>query len=181
MKEAVAIILLFLLYSTPSWAETYDQWVENCRSYKDVAVWLNHNFRYEKDRNGDGQPFSKGNKKWPSLQRLEETFRYRCGYTLDASLFARETLNRINPDYRAEIIYLSLERSQAHYLCGFFLGGNLFVMDYGNLHENMIGTHGPFENLDEYVQIFYFRRHPHQKGPQAYHFGLPSVHSSKAR
>jgi hypothetical protein len=181
MKEAISIILFFLLSSTPSWAETYDQWVESCRSYKDVAVWLNHNFRYEKDQNGDGQLFSQGNKKRPRIQRLEEIFRYRCGCTLDASLFARETLNRINPDYRAEIIYLSPDRSQAHYLCGFFLGENLFIMDYGNLYENMIGTHGPFKNLDHYVHLFYFRRHPHQKKPQVYHFGFPSVHSSKAR
>ena len=180
MKEAIAIILFFLLSPIPSWAETYDQWVENCRSYKDVAVWLNDHFRYEQDRNGNGQPFSQENKKRLRIQRLEEIFRFRCGCTLDASLFARETLNRINPDYRAEIIYVSLDRSQAHYLCGFFLGGNLFVMDYGNLYENMIGTHGPFKNLDHYVQIFYFPRHPSQKKPQVYHFGSPSVHSSKA-
>jgi hypothetical protein len=181
MKEAIAILLFFLLSSTPSWAETYNQWVENCRSYKDVALWLNHHFRYEKDRNGDGQASSQGTRKRPRTQRLEEIFRSRCGCALDASLFARETLNRINPDYRAEIIYLSLDRSQAHYLCGFFLGENLFIMDYGNLYENMIGTHGPFKTLDHYVQIFYFRRHPHQKKPQVYHFGFPSAHSSKAR
>jgi hypothetical protein len=181
MKEAIAIILLFLLSPTPSWAETYVQWVQNCRSYKDVAVWLNHNFRYEKDGNGDGQPFSQGNNNRPRIQRLEEIFRYPCGCSLDASLFARETLNRINPDYRAEIIYLSLDRSQAHYLCGFFLGGNLFVMDYGNPHERMIGTHGPFRNLNHYVQIFYSRGHPPHQKPRVYHFGFPSVPSSKGR
>jgi hypothetical protein len=178
MKKAIAIILFFFLSSPPSWAETYNEWVENCRSYKDVALWLNHHFRYEKDRNGDGQPFSKGNKKRPGIQRLEEIFQSRYGCTLDASLFAKDTLNRINPDYRAEIIYLSLDRSQAHYLCGFILGENLFIMDYGNLYENMIGTHGPFKNLDHYVHLFYFRWHPHQKKPQVYHFGFPS---SKAR
>jgi len=181
MKKAIAIILFFLLSSTPSWAETYHQWVENCSSYKDVAVWLNHHFRYEKDQNGDGQLFSQGNKKRLGNQRLKEIFRSRSGCTLEASVFARETLNRINPDYRAEIIYLSLGRSQAHYLCGFFLGENLFIMDYGNFYENMIGTHGPFKNLDDYVQIFYFRRHPLHKKPPVYHFGFPSVHSSKAR
>lgn len=181
MKEAIAIILLFLLSPTPSRAETYDEWVENCRSYKDVAVWLSQNFQYAKDPNGNGHPFSQGNKKRPKIQSLEKTFRYRSGSTLDASFFARETLNRINPDYRAEIIYLSLDRWQAHYLCGFFLGENLFVMDYGNPYEKMIGTFGPFRNLDDYVQIFYFPRHPHHKKPQAYHFGFPSVHSSKAR
>jgi len=181
MKKVIAIILFFLLSSTPSWAETYHQWVENCSSYKDVAVWLNHHFRYEKDRNGNGQPFSRGHKKRSGIQKLEEIFRSRCGGTLDASLFARETLNRINPDYRAEIIYLSLDRSEANYLCGFFLGEKLFIMDYGNLYENMIGTHGPFKNLDHYIHLFYFRRHPHQKKPLVYHFGFPSAPSSKAR
>ena len=181
MKQAITLIFFFLLAPAPSWAETYDKWVEKCGSYKDVAEWLNHNFRYEQDRNGDGQPFSRGNNKRPRIQGPEETFRYRCGCPLDASLFAKETLNRINPDYRAEIIYLSLDRSRVHYLCGFFLGGKLFVMDYGNPHENMTGTHGPFENLDDYVKTFYFHRHPYQKRPQAYHFGFPSVNSSRAR
>ena len=181
MKPVIALILFFLFAPAPSWAETYDKWVEKCGTYKDVAEWLNNNFRYEQDRNGDGQPFSKGNNKRAKIQGLEETFRYRCGGTLDAALFTRETLNRINPDYRAVVIYLSLDRSQVHYLCGFFLGGKLFVMDYGNPHENMIGTHGPFENLDDYAQNFYLRRNPYHKRPQAYRFGFPSIYSSKAR
>ncbi len=181
MNQAIVLILFFLLAPVPSWAETYDKWVEKCGSYKDVAEWLNHNFRYEQDRNGNGEPSSKENHKRPWVQGPEETFRYRCGCPLDASLFARETLNRIRPDYRAEIVYLSLDLSEVHYLCGFFLGGKLYVMDYGNPHENLIGTHGPFENLDDYVKRFYFPRHPYQKRPQAYHFGFPPVHSLKAR
>jgi len=181
MKQAIALLLFFLLSPAPSWAETYEKWVERCGSYKDVAAWLNHNFRYEQDRNGDGKAFSKGNNSHSRIQSPKETFRYRCGCPLDASFFARETLNRINPDYRAEIIYLSLDRSQAHYLCGFFLGGKLFVMDYGNPHENMTGTHGPFRDLDDYVKRFYLHRHPYQKRPLAYHFGFPSAHSSKVR
>jgi len=181
MKQAIALILFFLLAPAPCWAETYEKWVEKCGSYKDVAEWLNRNFRFEQDQNGDGQPVSKGNKKRARVQGVEETFRYRCGAALDAALFARETLNRINPDYRAAIIYLSSDRSQVHYLCGFFLGGKLFVMDYGNPHENMIGTHGPFENLADYAQNFYLRRNPYQKKPQDYHFGFSAVHSPRAR
>jgi hypothetical protein len=181
MKPAIALILFFLLAPAPSRAETYNKWVEKCGSYTDVAAWLNQNFRYEQDRNGNGQPFSKGTSKRPRIQTPEETFRCRCGGTLDASIFAKETLNRINPDYRAVVIYLSLDRSQTHYLCGFFLGGKLFVMDYGNPYENMMGTNGPFENLDDYAKNFYLRRNPAQKKPPAYGFAFPSVSLPKAR
>ncbi len=181
MKHATALILFLLVFEPPSWAETYDQWVSNCMSYRDVAVWLNDNFRYEPDRSGESRASGKAGRKQLTMKEREETFRYRTGCSLEASLFARETLNRISPDYRAEIIHLSLERSPVHYLCGFYVGERLFVMDYGNPRENLIGTFGPFEDLNDYLQRFWLKRlRPPSKAIRCA-FGMASVLPSKPR
>jgi hypothetical protein len=181
MKHATALILFLLLFPPSSWAETYDQWVANCRSYKDVAAWLNDNFRYDPDRSGKSQTSGKTGRKQLTMKGREETFQYRTGGSLEASLFARETLNRINPDYRAEIIHLTLDRSPVHYLCGFHLGGRLFIMDYGNPEENLIGTHGPFADLNDYLQRFYLK--PHRAPAKAVRcaFGMGPVLPAKPR
>jgi hypothetical protein len=181
MKHAAALILFLLLFPPPSWAETYDQWAANCRSYKDVAAWLNDNFRYDPDRSGESRTFGKVNKKPSAMKVNEETFRYRTGCSLEASLFARETLNRINPDYRAEIIHLSLDRSPVHYLCGFYLGERLFVMDYANPEESLLGTHGPFEDLNDYLQKFYLKRHRAPSKAIRCAFGMGPVLPAKPR
>jgi hypothetical protein len=179
MKHAASLILFLLLSQTPSWAETYDHWVANCRSYKDVASWLNDNFRHDPDRSG--QPHGKAGRKQLSVKGKEEIFRYRAGCSLDASLFAKETLNRINPDYRAKLIYLSGDRSPVHYLCGFYVGERLFIMDYWNPQENLIGTHGPFEDLNDYLQRFYLKRHRPSSKAIRCSFGMAPVLPSPPR
>jgi hypothetical protein len=180
MKHVTALILFFLLIPIPSWAETYDKWVEKCISYKDVAEWLNGNFRYDQFRDGESRLPRKASEKHSKVQAPEETFRYRTGGSLDAALFARETLNRINPDYRARIIHLSAGRSLVHYLCGFNLGGRLFVMDYGDPQEKMIGTHGPFEDLNDYAERFYLNYYPQHRNLLSCHFGVPPRTPSKS-
>lgn len=173
MKHFPALILFFLLIPAPSWAQTYQRWVEECHSYKDVALWLNGNFRYDQARDGENRLPPKTGEKPPKIQAPEETFRYRTGGSLDAALFARGTLNRINPDYRARIIHIAPDRTHVHYLCGFYLGGKLFVMDYGNSQENLIGTHGPFENLKDYVQRFYLKHQLQHQSLFGCSFGFP--------
>lgn len=181
MKHVTAMIFFLLLFQPPLWAETYDQWVLNCRSYRDVAEWLNDNFRYEPDRFGESRTSGKAGRKPLTMKEREGIFRYRTGCSFEASLFARETLNRINPDYRAEIIHLSLGRSQVHYLCGFYVGERLFVMDYGNPQENLIGTHGPFEDLNDYLRRFYLKRQRAPSRAIRCAFGLGPALPSKVR
>jgi len=173
MKHFPALILFFLLIPTPSWAETYEKWVEGCASYKDVAQWLNGNFRYDQFRDAESRLPRKSGEKPTRIQAPEATFRSRTGGSLAAALFARETLNRINPDYRARIIHIAPNRTHVRYLCGFYLGGKLFVMDYGNSQEQLIGTHGPFENLKDYVQRFYLKHLPQHQNLLSCSFGFP--------
>jgi hypothetical protein len=173
MKHFPALILFFLLIPTPSWAETYEKWVEECHSYKDVAQWLNGNFRLDQIRDGQSRTPRNTGEKPPRVQAPEETFRHRTGSSLDAALFARKTLNRINPDYRARIIHIAPDRTHVHYLCGFYLGGRLFVMDYWNSQEKLIGTHGPFENLKDYVERFYLKHQSRHQSLFSCSFGFP--------
>jgi hypothetical protein len=175
-----ALIFLFILIP-PCWAETYEDWVAKCRSYKDVADWLNENFHYDPDGIRNEANLRKSNQKFLKVTGSEETFRCKTGLSREAAVFAKHTLNRINPDYRAEIIHLLPEKSSAHYVCGFHLGGKLFIMDYGSPYENMIGTHGPFENLNEYVQKFYLKYHPLHPKLRSCNFGWPPSNPSKQR
>mgnify|MGYP000359706793 CR=1 FL=1 len=179
MPQAAALFLFFLLLPPPSGAETYDHWVASCRSYRDVAAWLNDNFRCHHDRTGR---IPGGTARQDlSRKRREEIFRHRTGCPLEASLFARETLNRINPEYRARLIHLCGDRPPAHYLCGFYLGEKLFIMDYWNAQEHLNGTHGPFENPGDYLQSFYLRRNPARAGPVRCAFGLAPGIASQTR
>lgn len=181
MKRAAALILFLLLFQPSSRAETYDQWVANCRSYRDVAAWLSDSFRYDPGLPRESRTSGKTGRKQPASKEKEEIFRYRTGGSLQASLFAKETLNRINPAYRAEIIHLSPDGSPAHYLCGFYLGERLFVMDYGNPEESLMGTHGPFENLNDYLRGFYLKRHPAPARAVRCAFGIAPLSPFPAR
>jgi hypothetical protein len=174
MKKMFLFILFFLLFAnSPGFCETYESWLSRCRSYKDVAQWLNQNFFY--DREGMRQAL-RGSPEEPLVQNAQvtkDTFRRKTGLSLEAALFAKYTLNRINPDYHAEIAYLSAGKQSIHFVCGFNIGGKLFVMDYGTPYEKLMGTQGPFSNLDEYVKKFYLRNHPKIRKLQSYAFGWP--------
>lgn len=180
-KIFVLTSFFFIISSAPSWAETYEGWVSKCRSYKDVADWLNQNFVYDRDGNEKGSPPGQNSQKLKKVRDSKETFRSKTGLSLEVALFVKHTLNRINPDYRAEIIHLTSEKFPVHYVCGFYLGGKLFIMDYGTPYENMIGTNGPFENLDQYVQRFYSKYHPLHRKLASYNFGLPPRDSTGRR
>jgi len=178
MKKVFCLTLMFLILSqVPCWAETYEKWVSKCKSYKDVARWLSENFFYVQE----GSPASAVGQKFIKVKNSEEIFRCKAGMSLEAAVFAKHTLNRINPEYRAEIVYLFSGRLPVHYVCGFYLGGKLFIMDYGTLHEKMMGTHGPFENLHDYVHKFYLQYHPHHRRLKSYDFGWPPWNGSNGQ
>ena len=133
----------------------YNQWVDSCKSFQDVENAL-QNFEYDMKEN-------KRHYKLAYAGRLKEltkerkspwlTFTTMTGICGDASIFAKHTLNKINPDYRANIICLESKidgNIHIHYVCGFYLYHQLYIMDYGTPYDEIKGTHGPFRNLDEY-------------------------------
>jgi hypothetical protein len=159
MKKVFLFSLFLLLFThSPGFAETYEKWLSRCHSYKDVALWLNQNFFYDRE----------------AIQVTKETFRRKTGVSLEAALFAKHSLNKINPDYHADIISLYAGKQSVHFVCGFYVGGKLYVMDYGTPYEKLMGTNGPFSDLDEYVKKFYLKNHPKLRRLQSYAFGQPS-------
>jgi len=90
----------------------------------------------------------------------EETFRLKSGVCYDAALFAKETLNRIDPSYEARIVFLQIRPYGVnHYVCSFRKDGKLYIIDYGTPNRNLVGVHGPYNSLEEYRK-FYERYNP---------------------
>ena len=81
----------------------------------------------------------------------------RSGYCIDAAHFAQRALNKVNPDYKARLIYVkNIEPNENdHWVTGFYDKGQLYVMDYGAGPGwvSMEGVHGPYESLDQYQKF----------------------------
>ena len=114
----------------------------------------------EKDFSFDADRFKTFEGTLPPPRTPEETFKLKSGIYLDAVLFIKETLNRINPSYRAKIAVLIIRPYRAnHYICSFETGGRIFIMDYGTPFRATTGTHGPYNSLEE-VKKFYEEHFP---------------------
>lgn len=133
---------------------TYSDTISEWKSYQDLVRWM------EKDFSFDGDRFKKFEGTLPPPRTSEETFKLKSGIYLDAALFTKETLNRINPSYKAKIAVLIIRPYRAnHYICSFQNGGKIFIMDYGTPFRETTGTHGPFDSLEE-VKKFYEKHFP---------------------
>jgi len=177
MKKKILITaaILVLIFASLAFAEPYDEWLSTCKEYKDVAIWLEKNFKYDFKR------LDEASKTWPrEAQKVyppKETFKLKSGVCQDSSVFGKYSLNKINPDYKAEIIFL-MGPGFVHYVTGFYIDGQLWIMDYGYGSEkfkNMIGTYGPFKSLDQYAKDHYLEKHPILRFLDVYQFGWPKT------
>jgi hypothetical protein len=135
-------------------ATTYAEAVSRWKSYEDLVKWMGKEFSLDMDR------FRKFEKTLPPPRTPEETFRLKSGIYIDAAIFAKETLNRINPSYQARIVTIVMRPSgYNHYVCSFRKDGKLFIMDYGTPYKEMTGVHGPFNSLEGYRE-FCAKNHP---------------------
>jgi len=133
---------------------TYSETVSGWKSHQDLVQWM------EKDFSFDANRFKKFEGTLPPPRTPEETFKLKSGIYLDAALFTKETLNRINPSYKAKIAVLIIRPYRAnHYICSFQNGGKIFIMDYGTPFRETTGTYGPFHSLGE-VRKFYAKHFP---------------------
>jgi len=133
-----------------TFAETVSEW----ESYQDVVKWMENDFSFDKER------YEKFKGTLPIPRTPEETFRLKSGIYIDAAMFSKEALNRINPSYKAQIVILIIRPyGSNHYVCSFRKEGKLFIMDYGTPYQEVIGFHGPYSSLEEYKQ-FYEKNHP---------------------
>ena len=109
----------------------------------------------EVDFSFDAERFKKFERTLPPPRTPEETFKLKSGIYFDAALFVRETLNRINPAYKAKIVILIIRPYGAnHYFCSFQSGGKIMTMDYGTPYKETTGIRGPYSSLEEVKKIY---------------------------
>ena len=142
-------------------AKTYDETVSQWKSYQDLVRWMAKDFSFDPDR------FKKFEGTLPPPRSTKETFQLKTGIYIDAALFAKETLNRINPSYKAQIAVILMRPYGAnHYVCSFKKDGKLFIMDYGTPYGAMTGLQGPYDSLEEYKK-FFEKNHPARRPVEA--------------
>ena len=138
----------------PAPEKTYDETVSEWKSYQDLVKWMENDFSLDKER------YEKFEGTLPIPRTPEKTFQLKSGIYIDAAMFLKETLNRINPSYKAQIVILIIRPyGFNHYVCSFRKDGKLFIMDYGTPYREITGVHGPYSSLEEYKK-FYERHHP---------------------
>jgi len=158
--KCLSILFLFLFACGIFFVKSYDETVSRWKSYKDLETWM------EKDFSLDTERFKRFEGTLPPPRTPEETFKLKSGIYIDAAIFARETLNRIDPTYKAKIVVLLIGRGANHYVCSFMRDAKLFIMDYGTPYKTIVGVHGPFNSLEEY-KVFFEKNHPFIKNVQA--------------
>ena len=155
----LSIFILFLSACAIFSIKSYDETVSRWKTYKDLEKWMGKDFSFDAER------FKRFEGTLPPPRTPEETFKLKSGIYIDAAIFAKETLNRINPSYHAKIVVLLIGRGTNHYACSFKKEGKIFIMDYGTPYKTMVGVHGPFNSLGEY-KVFFEKNHPIIKSVQ---------------
>ena len=129
--------------------KTYSETISGWKSYQDLVRWMEKEFSFDAGR------YKKFEGTLPPPRTPEETFRLRSGIYFDAALFAKETLNRINPSYKAKLAIVIIRPYGAnHYFCSFQSGGKIITMDYGTPYKETTGTRGPYSSLEEVKKIY---------------------------
>jgi hypothetical protein len=169
----IFFLILFACATVPT--KTYDETVSQWKSNEDVAKWMRWHFSYDMARFNE----VKRNFSSISVRTAKETFKLKSGVCFDAAQFTKETLNRIDPSYEAQIIYIENRPYETdHFVCSFKKDNKLYIMDYGTYYRSMIGTYGPFNSLEEYKKV-YERKHPKVKRVQSISYGWPLRYKDK--
>ena len=161
-------LILFGCATVPT--KTYDETVFEWKSYKDVAKWMSRHFSYDMERYKESMKEHTFDNPMP-VRTPKETFELKSGVCFDAARFVKETLNRINPSYEAEIVFIARE-PHGHYVCSFKKDGKLYIMDYGASYRSLIGVHGAYDSLEDYKK-FHERNGPPNFKILSITFGWP--------
>lgn len=144
-------------------AKPYPQRVQTWKSYTDVANYMQSNFRFDRNRQLE---FKKDLRKYKqktdnmydfTVSELSkkpiETYNSGSGFCGDSVVFINDALNKVNPNYKAKTIFIENGASPIHHwVTGFYVKDKLYIMDYGagSKWSAMIGTHGPYNSIDDY-------------------------------
>jgi hypothetical protein len=142
----------------PPLQKPYDETVSEWKSEEDLVRWMENDFSFDRER------YEKFKGTLPVPRTPEETFQLKAGIYIDAAMFSKEVLNRIDPSYQeAQIVILIMRRyGFNHYACSFRKDGKLFIMDYGTPYKEVTGLHGPYGSLEEYEK--FYEKHRPMKG-----------------
>lgn len=157
--KSLSVLFLFTVACGIIFVKSYDETVSRWKSYKDLEKWMGKDFSFDAER------FKRFEGTLPPPRTPEETFKLKSGIYIDAVIFCKEVLNRIDPSYKAQIVVLLIRRGANHYVCSLKKDGKIFIMDYGTPYRTMIGVHGPFNSLEEY-RVFFEKNHPIIKSVQ---------------
>lgn len=132
----------------------YETEVAKWKSHEDVAKWLKSNFEFDKDRQAQVQVQLKESGVENILTRKPGTlFEKRNGHCRDSASFAKDALNRINPDYQARYVFIKNKYGPPnHWVTGFNHNNKMYIIDYGAGSHwwAMEGVHGPYDSLNDY-------------------------------
>lgn len=151
----IFLMLSCLLAANAMAAESkYEAEVSKWRTHDDVAKWLKSNFVFDKARQAQVQLQLKETGPENVLTRKPETlFENRNGYCRDSAGFAKDALNKINPEHQARYVFIKNKYGPPnHWVTGFTVDSKIYVIDYGAGKHwwAMEGVHGPYESLDDY-------------------------------
>jgi hypothetical protein len=82
--------------------KTYDETVSQWKSYEDLVKWMEKDFSFDRER------YKKFEGTLPIPRTPEETLQLKSGIYIDAAMFLKESLNRINPSYKAQIVVITV-------------------------------------------------------------------------
>ena len=118
-------------------AKPYPQTVKSWKSYKDVANYMQSNFRFDTSRQNEfRREFNKyKNQNSDNLYdftiaelslKPNETYNRGGGFCGDAETLVKDALNKINPKYNAKTIFIDNQYGPPHHwVTGFYINNKL--------------------------------------------------------
>ena len=140
-----------------AYASDYKTTINGWDSYKDVVQWMKNDWQFDTELARDiANQVSRNGPSATTTKSAEETFNIQSGWCKDSARFSKDTLNHIDPSYKAEYIFIKNKLGPPnHWVTGFRYNSGLYVLDYGaGPHwSEMMGVHGPYDSIDEYGQF----------------------------
>ena len=162
----IALAIMINFSGCVSNRQPYPAIVTTWQSYEDVASWMQSHWHFDKS---DQQRLIQNIKKMKagghdlaSMTAVdisltpEQSYNKGGGHCGDAALLIKDSLNKINPNYKAKIIFIkNVYGPPNHWATGFYVNEKLHVMDYGagSHWSAMMGTHGPYNSLEDYARF----------------------------
>ena len=157
MNKFVYIVFAIASSITAVHASDYKTTVDGWNSHKDVAEWMKNDWHFDHILAQDiARKIHRDGPSATTVKSPEETFDNRRGWCKDAANFSKDTLNTIDPEYKAAYIFIKNKLGPPHHwVTGFRYNEKLYVMDYGAGSEwqDMMGLHGPYDSIDEYGEF----------------------------